>query len=130
MNIEFKDLFFLAVGTVVGFIFGIAIYWLPLRQFINECAALVNLMSHRYREGDHVVVRSGVDMMPLDVTGSKVTTLRNCKVQIWNDEGIGWHHTHDGWKRVRILHVFETGNSVQNVYKVCHLDLIQINIKN
>lgn len=125
MTVEIKDILSLAIGTVIGLIAGIAIYWLPLGQFTNEWLAIWNLNRKKYKLGEELVIRAGIDLKPLNPNLPILMTTQNVTVKIWNDEGVNWHHTHSGWKRARVLHVFESSKQdIQNVYKVCHLDII------
>lgn len=125
MEVEIKDVVSLAVGTAVGLIAGVAIYWLPLGQFTNEWLAIWNLTRKRYNRDDELVVRAGTDLKPLNPNLQAATVVQNTTMKIWNDEGVGWHHTHSGWKRARVLHVFDPSREgIQDVYKVCHLDIV------
>ncbi len=83
-----------------------------------------NLKKKFHRE-DIVIIRSGVDLKPINPTDAKLTTFNDFKMKVANDEGIGWHHTSTGWVRARILHVYkpDTG-SIEPLYKVCHLELV------
>lgn len=103
---------------------GVAIYWAPLGQFGNEWKAIWNLRK-RYNQGDDLTVKAGIDLKPLDSRTPTATLLRDTRMKIWNDEGVGWHHTHSGWTRARVLHVFDPSKgAVSDVYKICHLDVI------
>lgn len=123
--IEIRDIVSLGIGTAVGLLAGIGIYYWPLGQFLNECRALWHLTRKRYRVGDEVTVRAGVDLKPL-VHGETKTTIRNTSLKVWHDEGVGWHHTHSGWKRARILHVYFPSEEISPVYRVCHLELTSV----
>lgn len=123
MCIELKDWILFVAGIVIGFFFSIAAYWLPLGQFMNECKALWNLRI-TYRREDQITIRPGVDMSSLDPSAPKLSTTNNFEMKVANDEGVGWHHTSQGWVRARILHVYRAGTGkIEPLYKVCHLDL-------
>jgi hypothetical protein len=128
MSIELKDWFLFVLGIIVGLFAGIAIYWLPLSQFLNECKSLINLATKRYPVGTSITVRGGAELKPLD-SGTRLGTgfiSQNVNMKVWHDEGIGWFHTSSGWSRSRILHVyFPSEGGIQLVYKICHLDLIE-----
>lgn len=121
--IEIKDIISLTVGTVIGLLAGIGIYYWPLGQFLNECKALCNLTRKRYCAGDDVTVRAGVDLKPL-LQGNTKTTVRDVVLKVWHDEGVGWYHTRSGWKRARILHVYFPLEQISPVYRVCHFELV------
>lgn len=123
--VEIKDVVSLVVGLVLGVWVGIALYWLPLRQSLNEWKALFHLVCNRYKQGDIVTVSAGTDLKPVDSQLQIATVTSNSTMNVWHDEGVGWHHTHSGWKRARILHVFNQGSGVSTVYKICHLDLVK-----
>lgn len=126
MNVEIKDLLFLIVGMILGLLFGIAIYWFPLRQFKNELVALWNLSRIRYKQGDKIKVKAGVDLKPLNPNDKLATTGSNIQqMLIWNDEGISWHHTGNGWIRARVIHVARQTEELSPVYKICHLDIVK-----
>jgi hypothetical protein len=128
MGIELKDWVLFVLGIIVGLLAGIAIYWLPLSQFLNECKSLFNLATKRYPVGTPVTVRAGAELKPLE-NGTRIGTgfiSQDANMKVWHDEGIGWFHTASGWSRSRILHVyFPLEGVVQPVYKICHLDLIE-----
>ncbi|KYG68758.1 hypothetical protein AZI87_05870 [Bdellovibrio bacteriovorus] len=123
MTIGWNEIIWLGIGTAVGLLAGVAIYWAPLGQFGNEWKAIWSLR-RRYNQGDELTVRAGIDLKPLDSRVATATLMRDTQMKIWNDKGVGWHHTHSGWKRARILHVFDPATGgVSDVYKICHLDL-------
>ena len=120
-----SNLIWLVIGTVIGLVAGIAIYWTPLGQLCNEWRALWNLTRKRYRKGDMLTARAGTDMKPLDSKLPTKTVLNNYQLGVWNDEGVGWHHTSSGWQRTRIIHVYDPQQQgIQDVYKICHLDIV------
>lgn len=121
MDIVFKDIVLLVVGVVIGFVFGVAIYWLPLGQFLNEYEAIWNLVWKRYSRGDDLVVKAGTDFKSLGQDQTLHTITRNTPMKFWHDEGIGWYFTSSGWKRVRILHVYT--ESSEQLYRICHKNL-------
>ncbi|MCB9061386.1 MAG: hypothetical protein H6622_07695 [Halobacteriovoraceae bacterium] len=124
MIIELKDVLLLVVGLALGLLLGIAIYWLPLGQFKNELRALWNLTRKRFRQGDKVRIKSGVDLKPIDSRLDIATTGGNVQdMLVWNDEGISWHHTPNGWIRARVIHVAKESEEISPVYKVSHLDI-------
>lgn len=124
MKLGWNEIGWLMVGTAVGFVAGIAIYWLPLGQFSNEIQALWNL-KRRYRTGDEVTVKAGTDLYPVDTKLRTVTISANKKMKVAHDEGVGWHHTHSGWKRARILHVYDPDqNNIPDLYRTCHWQLV------
>ena len=47
-SVEVKDIVSLAIGTVIGLLAGVAIYWLPLGQFANEWRSIWHLTRRRY----------------------------------------------------------------------------------
>lgn len=127
-DIQIKDFVFLIVGLIigvpVGIWIGIALYWCPLGQFLNEQRALWNLVFKRYRRGDSVTVRAGAELNPVNPVKMSKRTENDCQMVVCGDEGIGWHHTGEGWKRSRILHVcFANDTSMGGlpvIYKACH----------
>lgn len=123
MDVELKDIVSLTIGTVIGLLVGVAIYWLPLGQFINEWRSIWHLTHKRYKRGDDIIIRAGTD---LTLLGSQQPTTaasnQDVVMKFWHDEGIGWYHTASGWKRARILHVFPAANT-QKIYRTCHWDL-------
>lgn len=122
--VEPKDIVFLILGIIIGLLAGIAIYWLPLGQFINEVLAISNMVFNRYTRNDKLTVKPFVSMKPLDSQNQPIEYNCNHEMQVANDEGVGWHHTAKGWKRARILHVFDPmQEGSQNLYKICHLDI-------
>lgn len=124
MCIDLKDWILFVAGIVLGFFFSVAVYWLPLGQFMNECRALWSLRK-RYQREDAIVVKPGVDLKPIDPSKETLTTVNNFEMKVANDEGVGWHHTSHGWVRARILHVYRSDiGSITSLYKICHLDLI------
>jgi hypothetical protein len=60
------DFFIFVVGIVIGFLFGLIVYWLPLRQFKNEFLSLWHLATKRYKRFDRITVGAGVDIKPLN----------------------------------------------------------------
>lgn len=124
MTVELKDIVFLGLGTAVGLLTGVAIYWLPLGQFANEWRSIWHLTRRRYNCGDELIVKAGTDFRALDSVQVTSTVTQDTRMKVWHDEGIGWHHTHSGWKRARILHVYPAeGAGIEKVYRICHWDL-------
>ena len=122
---DYKDWILFFFGIVLGFFFSIAVYWMPLGQFKNECMALCSLLKKKYQREDVVTIRSGVDLKPVNSSYAKLSISNDFKMQVANDEGVGWHHTSRGWVRARILHVYNPdAGSSESLYKVCHLDLV------
>jgi hypothetical protein len=124
--VEIKDLVYLVIGVAVGFIAGIAMYWLPLRQFGNEFKSLWNLVRRRYQEGAIIKLKPGTRFKPLSSDLSVKEAFSPTTATVYHDEGIGWHHTRFGWSRARILHVFVPGDdkdSLRPIYRVCHYDI-------
>lgn len=114
------------LGIIFGFLFGLAIYWLPLGQFLNELKALRNLITQTYPQGKIIKIRAGTDLKPLDATRQPLTGLSDYDVGVWNDLGVDWHYTSAGWVRARILHVYPnpTSDERQDIYIACHLDIV------
>lgn len=124
MCIELKDWILFIAGIVVGFFFSIAAYWWPLGQFKNECKALWNLKK-KYLRGEIIIVKTEVDLKPINSIEKTLSTFSEFKMQVANDEGVGWHHTSNGWVRGRILHVYKANTGeIEPLYKICHLDLV------
>lgn len=116
-----KDIFYLVIGLALGFLLGIAAYWFPLRQFGNELRALFNLVRKSYKRGDKVKICSGTGLKSLDGKLELLPVAEERLLIVWHDEGVGWYHTNHGWKRARILQVFQEHQTT--IYKCCHLDL-------
>lgn len=124
MIFELKDVVSLVVGTIIGLIAGIAVYWLPLGQFWNEWRAIWNLRKN-YKRGDQLTIKAGTDLKPVSSGQAVKSVSVSTRVEVWHDEGVNWHHTANGWKRARIIHVYEANlQGIQPVYKVCHLDVV------
>jgi len=125
--VEAKDLFYLILGVVIGFFVGIAIYWLPIGQFLNELKSLWSLVSQKYPKGTEILVRSGIDLKPQNSALDVLFLPRDTLMTVWLDEGIGWHFTHSGWVRARILQVWinESQDEVPNLYRICHKDIVR-----
>lgn len=130
MDIQWKDIAFLVMGLIFGLISGVAIYWMPLNQSLNEWRALWNLVRKRYNREDRLTIKAGVDLRSTNPEAPEITTRENAVFGVWHDEGVNWHFTSRGWKRARVLHVFyidnqnPNPNQLQPIYKVCHLDII------
>lgn len=122
--VEAKDVIYLMIGLIIGLYLGVALYWLRLGQSLNEWKALVNLNFKTYKRGDAVTVKAGTDLKPVNSSLPTLTVINNLSVHVWHDEGVGWHHTGSGWKRARIVHVYQAGDGITNVYKACHFDLL------
>ncbi len=122
--VEIKDIVYLIIGLMLGLYAGVALYWLRLGQSVNEWNALTNLNLKSYKQGDAITVKAGTDLKPVNVALPPLTVVNNLSMHVWHDEGIGWHHTSSGWKRARIVHVYQAGDGITNVYKACHLDLL------
>lgn len=120
-----KDLVLFVLGVIVGFLFGVVIYWLPLKQFKNEILSLWNLCSMRLARNDRVKLRVGTKLKPVAIELSeKEVSNEEHEWIIWHDEGVGWHFTSHGWLRARIFQVADPSEDRNPLYKVCHLDLV------
>jgi hypothetical protein len=115
------------LGVVIGFLFGVAIYWLPIGQFFNELKSLWSLVSKRYPDGTQITVRGGIDIKPQNSALHVLFLTRDTLMTVWLDEGIGWHFTNSGWVRARILQVWmnESKDEVPNLYRICHKDILR-----
>jgi hypothetical protein len=112
------------LNFALGLLAGIAIYWLPLKQFKNEIRALWNLVRRRYKQGDLLKVKPGTEFRPLNSSQSSVLSMQGTTVRVWHDQGVDWIHTSSGWIRARVIHVgLHSGPQMSPVYRVCHLDL-------
>lgn len=121
MCIELKDWVLFIAGIIVGFFFSIAVYWMPLGQFKNECKALWNLKKKKYLREEIVIVKPGTDLKPINSNEKTLTSFSKFNVQVANDEGVGWHHT-SSWMRARILHAYKANTGeIEPQYKICHL---------
>lgn len=128
MNFEsivtLKDLFYLFFGLILGLLFGIGIYWWPLGQLQNELTSLVNLVGKKYPRNSNVLVRSGTELKLVGVASYPNILTSDKEMSIWHDEGVGWFHTNQGWRRARVLQVFDSSFGASlHVYRICHLDL-------
>ena len=114
-------------GVVIGFLFGVLIYWLPIGQFFNEMQSLWNLVYKRYPEGTNIIVRGRIDLKPQNTAQSVLLLSRDTPMTVWLEEGIGWHHTHSGWLRARILQVWisDSKEEFPNHYRICHRDILK-----
>lgn len=120
----FKDLFYLVLGLVLGLLLGIGIYWLPLGQFVNEWKALWDLIRKRYPKGALLTVKRGTDLVRVGMSTYPNLLNRDTEMAVWNDRGVDWFHTPNGWKRVRVLHIFDPKDEgIPPVYQICHLDI-------
>ncbi len=115
------------LGVVIGFLFGITIYWLPIGQFWNELRALLSLISKRYPEGTEILVRGGIDLKPLDTNLRVQYAIKEQLMKVSLDEGINWHHTQSGWIRARVLQVWkdEREDVIPALYRICERDILE-----
>lgn len=117
------DAFLFIAGVIVGFLFGVAVYWLPLRQFGNELKALKSLVFKRYHRGSQVTVRAGADLKTLSGQSDATFVGNEIVMNVHHDQGVEWFHTGShGWTRARVIQVYEPRNE-NVIYRVCHLDL-------
>lgn len=119
--VTFKDIFYLVIGLALGFLLGIAAYWLPLRQLGNELRALLNLVKKQYSRNEKVSILPGVALKSLDGALELLPVAHERELIIWHDEGVNWYHTDDGWKRARVLQVFQENQTT--IFRCCHLDI-------
>lgn len=121
--LEIKDLCWFVAGIIAGFLVGVAIYWLPLGQFVNELKALKNLISNKYQRGTEIKISAGAELKTL--AGKVATTGMNDNVEmkVFHDEGVNWFHTgSQGWIRARVLQIYSSKDD-SVIYRVCHLDV-------
>lgn len=119
-----KDAILLVIGVIVGFIFGVAIYWLPLKQFKRELSSLRDLVFKRYKRGDEILVRSGVDLKPVDPSfgGSSLPLYQQTEMIIAYDVGVEWYFSStEGHVRSRVVHAsLKSQSGLPFLYKVPH----------
>jgi hypothetical protein len=118
-----KDLILFALGVIVGFLFGLVIYWLPLRQLRNELSSLKNLMLKKYTRGDEITVRVGVDLKPVDPNfGGPLHIYQQTEMIVAYDVGVDWYFmSTSGHHRSRVVHAsLKSQPGVPFLYKVPH----------
>lgn len=120
-----KDAIFFVLGVVVGFLFGLVIYWLPLRQFKNELHALWSLCTKKYSRDTKIKLKVGTRLKAIspNVQDKEVLNDQHEWV-IWNDEGVGWHFTINGWQRARIIQVANPREDGNPLYRTSHLEIL------
>lgn len=113
--------------VLIGFLFGVLLYWKFVGQFWNELRALRNLVWFRFKRGFVVNIAAESRLFSLDNPTEALELLPNeTAMKVWNDMGVDWIHTNSGWKRARIVHVFHIGDEseVKKVFKISHLDIM------
>lgn len=119
-----KDFILFVLGVVAGFIFGLAIYWLPLRQLKNELCAVWNLCSKKYNRDTAIKLKVGTRLKAISPNVQDKEVLSDQQEWIiWNDEGVTWHFTINGWQRARVIQVTNPREDGNPLYKVCHLEI-------
>lgn len=118
------DIIVFVAGIILGLVAGIGIYWWPLCQFTNEWKAIFDLICNRYPRGFKLKIKEGTDLVRVGFATYPNLLIQDKEMALWHDEGVGWFHTFDGWKRVRVIQVYDpTENGVPPIYRVCHLNI-------
>ena len=118
-----KDFVLFSLGIVVGFLFGVAIYWLPLKQFKRELSSLKNLVFKRYKRGDEILVKSGASLQSVDDYNEPPMPLyEQTEMIIAYDLGVEWFYTNsDGHIRARVVHAsLKSQLGLPFLYRVPH----------
>jgi hypothetical protein len=118
-----KDLVLFVLGVIVGFFFGLVIYWMPLRQLRNELSSLRNLVFKRYNRGDVIVVKAGSDLKLVDPSlGGPLHVYSQTEMVIAYDVGVDWYFmSTGGHQRSRVVHASLQGQTgLPFLYKVPH----------
>lgn len=120
-----KDGVLFILGILIGFLFGIMIYWLPLRQFKNELFALWNLCTKNYKRDTVIRLKVGTRLkaLSMNIQDREVTNDLQTWI-VWNDEGVGWHFTSNGWQRARIVQIMNPSEEGNPLYRACHLEIL------
>jgi len=118
-----KDIVLFTLGIIAGFLFGVVIYWLPLKQFRNEMSSLYNLIFKKFNRSDEIVVAQGVDLKSVDPTlGVLNISSTNTEMIVAYDVGIEWYFmSTGGYARSRVLHVsLKSQVGIAPLYKIPH----------
>lgn len=118
-----KDFILFLAGIVIGFLFGLIIYWAPLKQLKNELSSLKSLVFKKYRRGDEIRVIPGVDLKPVDPSlGSSLFVNSQAEMIIAYDVGVDWYFmSTGGHNRSRVVHAsLKSQPNAPFLYKVPH----------
>lgn len=92
--------------VLIGFGFGIAVYWWRVGQVKNEFNSLFSLFKKKYKRGDEFVLRQGVDVKSLD--GSVTRSTNSDETMTFGYErGVDWFFcSSKGLIRSRVIYAF------------------------
>lgn len=117
-----KDYVFLILGLILGLFFGLAIYWLPLGQFFNECGAIWSLACRRTTPNQKIKIgpgdyRCSIPAYPMTISNTSIA-------YVWRDEGVTWFFSSKGWVRRRVLHIYFNPNNIGTTYLASHKNIL------
>lgn len=117
-----KDILLLTLGLILGLLVGIAMYWLPLRQFLNECRSIWNLARKRTVWNQKIKIGPGEYRCSVPAYPKYMSNA--CIAYVYRDEGVAWFFTVNGWVRRRVLHVYFDPANIGPTYLVSHNDIL------
>lgn len=118
-----KDIVLFLFGIIAGFLFSIAIYWVPLNQFCNELKALYQLVFVKFPNGSLVKLKRQISLRTNDFDNLPTTGRENLTMHVVRDEGVNWFRDNTTWKRARTIIVATSpATSMLVTYKVQNND--------